>query len=182
MKKKDLYWLFGYPIYQLIGTFRHEASHALVAWLQGAQITEFVFWPTVGEAGFFWGYVRWVGQTDWLVTAAPYIVDLLTFGIFLVICLRLLFPARWIWLNVVILGVVSPLINSFYNYWGSERGQNDVSGLFEILPRSIVHGYFAITMVLYIGGLILLFTMSKRSRADRQRGSLSFDLAFSTVH
>ena len=55
----DLLWLTAYPIYQLVGTFRHEASHALAVLLQGAKSREFVFWPMIQEAqGFKWGYMR----------------------------------------------------------------------------------------------------------------------------
>ncbi len=176
MKKTDLYWVLAYPIYQVIGTFRHEASHALAAWMEGAHITEFVFWPTVQDTGLWWGYVNWEGQTDWFVMAAPYLVDLLTFCIFFILCLRIVFPARWIWLNVVVIGVVSPLVNSFYNYWGRENGQNDVARLFGDLPGGVIHGYFVITLALYLGGLLFLFWQSNQMRAYRRRGKLSFDL------
>ena len=33
LKREDLLWLLAYPLYQIIGTIRHEASHALLAWL-----------------------------------------------------------------------------------------------------------------------------------------------------
>ncbi len=177
MKKTDFYWLFAYPVYQVIGTFRHEASHALVAWLEGARIIEFVFWPTIRGTEFYWGYVLWEGRTDWLVLAAPYLVDLLTFGLFFLVCMRAKFVNRAIWLNLVIVGALSPLINSLYNYWGSVGGRNDIGLLFEQLPSTVVHGYFVTTLALYVAGLVLLFWRSNRSRADRRRGRLSFDLA-----
>jgi hypothetical protein len=33
LKKTDLLWLLAYPIYQIIGTIRHEGSHALAGLL-----------------------------------------------------------------------------------------------------------------------------------------------------
>lgn len=89
MKKTDLLWTLAYPLYQTIGTIRHEGGHALVAWLQGAEIEEFVFIPRIRGDIFYWGYVRWVGNTNWLATAAPYFLDLLTFAIFFLICCKL---------------------------------------------------------------------------------------------
>ena len=63
MKKSDWLWLLAYPLYQILGTIRHEAGHALAAWLQGAEITEFVFLPGMRGEIFYWGYVRWTGET-----------------------------------------------------------------------------------------------------------------------
>ena len=76
-------WILAYPLYQLIGTFRHEASHAVVAVMQGARITEFVIWPAQG----YWGHVNWEGTTTIAATAAPYICDLLTFLVFFPGCM-----------------------------------------------------------------------------------------------
>ncbi|HXZ95421.1 MAG TPA: hypothetical protein VEG28_05905 [Dehalococcoidia bacterium] len=45
MQKNDLVWLLAYPIYQIMGTFRHEGSHALAAMAKRAKVTKFVFWP-----------------------------------------------------------------------------------------------------------------------------------------
>jgi hypothetical protein len=36
LKKADFLWLLAFPLYLLIGTLRHEASHALVGWLAEA--------------------------------------------------------------------------------------------------------------------------------------------------
>ncbi|NIN63998.1 MAG: hypothetical protein GTO63_04630, partial [Anaerolineae bacterium] len=57
LARKDLVWLLATPLYILIGTLRHELSHAIVALLLGAQIERLVFWPTWSETGFRWGYV-----------------------------------------------------------------------------------------------------------------------------
>ncbi len=162
MKITDLVWILAYPAYQLIGTLRHELSHALAAMLEGAKITEFVFLPTQG----YWGYVNWEGPVTSAAIGAPYICDLITFGLFFVLCMSARFERRWVWLNAVVLGMVSPLINSAYNYQGGFRGQNDVGKLLESLPPIYVHTYFWFTMVFYIIGLVLVFKWSRTARAQ----------------
>ena len=163
MKKKDLWWILAYPAYQLLGTIRHEASHALAAWMQGATITEFVFWPT----GHGWGYVNWAGPVTTGAIAAPYVCDLLTFAAGFTVSMVYLFGhKRWIWINVIALGILSPLINTAYNYWGGLRGSNnDVGKLLAAVNSSLVHGYFWLTMAAYVFGLMLVFTRSKMARA-----------------
>jgi hypothetical protein len=168
MRITDLLWLLAYPIYQIVGTFRHEGSHAIAGIFQGATITEFVFWPSLRDQGFYWGYVSYLGDTNWLFLAAPYIVDLLTYMLFFLICMRVRFRRKWLWLNLIILGMISPLVNSLYNYWGSEGSSNDVGRLFEVLPRELVHGYFILTLVLYVMGIWMVF---RRSRSVSLRGS-----------
>jgi hypothetical protein len=162
LKRKDLWWILAYPLYQLIGTLRHEASHALAAVMQGARITEFVIWPTRGR----WGYVNWEGSVTPAVMAAPYICDLLTFLVFFLVCMVIRFDKRrWIWLNGIALGIISPLVNSAYNYWGGLRGPNDVGKLFETMNPAMVHGYFWLTIGVYLAGLFLTFTESRMARA-----------------
>ena len=166
MKITDLLWILAYPVYQLIGTLRHEASHAFVAMLEGARITEFVFWPTEG----YWGYVNWEGPVTSVTTGAPYICDLLTFGLFFVLCMAARFGRRWIWLNAIAVGMISPLVNSAYNYRGGLRGPNDVGKLLESLPPTFVHAYFWITIGLYLVGLFVVFKWSRTARAQTGRG------------
>jgi hypothetical protein len=153
LRKRDLLWLLAYPLYQVIGTLRHELSHALVAWLEGATITEFKFIPTQG----YWGYVRWSGPTDWLTLAAPYFVDLLTFVIFFWLCTSIKFHRHWLWLNAVIIGMLSPLVNTAYNYSGFIRGTNDIGRLLQVLPPFAVHAYMVLTILLYCIGLWWVF-------------------------
>ena len=145
-----------------MGTLRHEASHAIAAILEGYRVTEFVFWPTPG----YWGYVNWEGPITAANIGAPYLCDLLTFGLFFVVCMLILFKRRWVWLNLIALGIISPLINSFYNYRGGLRGPNDVGRLLELLPEGIVHGYFWLTISTYLVGLVIIFSMSRTARAE----------------
>ena len=163
MKKTDLLWTLAYPLYQTIGTIRHEGGHALVAWLQGAEIEEFVFIPRMRGDIFYWGYVRWVGNTNWLATAAPYFLDLLTFAIFFLICCKLPVKRHWLWLNLVILGMISPLANSAYIYINSFSADsvNDIARLLAELPALPTHAYFITTLALYALGLLLVFRRSR---------------------
>jgi hypothetical protein len=157
MRRKDLLWVLAYPIYQVIGTFRHEAGHALAAIAFGGVIEEFVFLPTKG----YWGYVRWEGPDNLFTFGAPYLLDLLTFLIFFTVCMQLTFRRRWVWLNLVIIGVVSPLINSAYNYRQTPGRVNDVTVLLRDGNETMVHIYFTLTLSLYIAGLYILFTRAK---------------------
>jgi len=155
----DLLWLGLYPAYQVIGTFRHEVSHAVVAILQGAGITHFEVLPSFGTTGFeHWGYVSWNGQTTWLAIAAPYFCDLLTFILGFLACWLIAFPRRWMWMNLLVIGLLSPLLNSLYNYAGGILHRtNDVSYLLAHLPPLAVHGYFIVCFILYIAGLVVIF-------------------------
>jgi hypothetical protein len=155
LHRKDLLWILAYPLYQLIGSFRHEASHALAAVLQGATICEFVFWPTWSESGSNWGYVSWSGSTNWVAIAAPYLCDLAAFAVFYLVCTRLRFKRHWVWVNLVAIGLVSPLVNSTYNYVNGLRGRGDVGWLLLALPNPLVHAYFVITLLVYGVGLFL---------------------------
>jgi hypothetical protein len=156
LRRTDLVWLLAYPLYQLIGTFRHEATHAIVALLQGAVIEEFVFWPTWTDSRFRWGFARWSGDVNWVVTAAPYLCNLATFIIFFVVCTRVRFRRHWVWVNLVAMGLISPLVNSAYNYLNGTRGGGDVASLFRTLPTQVVHAYFVFTLAVYLVGLVLV--------------------------
>jgi hypothetical protein len=165
MKKQDLLWILAYPLYQIIGTLRHEAGHALVAMLEGNTITEFVFWPT--SEG--WGYVSWDGPATVANVAAPYILDLLTFLLFFGVCMGVVFKRRWVWINAVAIGIISPLVNSTYNYRGGLRSNNDVGWLLQRISPAVVHGYFWLTIAVYAVGLILVFTVSRMVQTPRER-------------
>jgi hypothetical protein len=156
LHRRDLLWILAYPLYQLTGTFRHEASHALAAVLQGARLEEFVFWPTWSGSSIRWGYVSWSGSTNWVAIAAPYLCDLVIFVLFFVVCTRLRFRRHWVWVNLVITGLVSPLVNSAYNYCNGLRGSGDVGRLLLALPNPGVHVYFAVTLLFYVVGLFLV--------------------------
>ncbi|MGD8822851.1 MAG: hypothetical protein PVG63_07095 [Anaerolineales bacterium] len=169
MKKTDLLWILAYPLYQLVGTLRHEASHALMALSLGGEITQFVFWPSQG----YWGYVAFRGVPSTgpganLIDAAPYLVDALTFLVFFTICMLVRFRWRWLWINLIAIGIVSPLVNSAYNYWvGVRTSHHDVGDLLAQIPPMLVHTYFWVTLMAYLIGLILVFTSSRMARVTR---------------
>jgi hypothetical protein len=171
LRKTDFLWILAYPIYQLIGTLRHEAGHAIMAMVEGAQIQEFVFWPTLHENNqFFWGYVSWNTQdTTWMTTAGPYLVDLITYTIFFWILMIIPIRWRWLWLNLVIIGLLSPLLNSLYHYQGAFSSTNDVALLLQELPVTGVHLYFLTSMIIYTIGLVTVFRISSSAHLyDKQ--------------
>jgi hypothetical protein len=167
LKKTDLLWLLAYPLYQIIGTLRHEGSHALAAVLNGATIRQFVVLPSIVNGRLLWGYVDYTGDGTWLITAAPYLIDLLTFAVCFAWLMRVHFSRHAVWLNVVIVGLISPLINSAYNYNGRVSPGNDVAQLLRVLPADWIQAYFAITLLMYLVGLILIFRFSANARAGR---------------
>jgi hypothetical protein len=154
MKRKDLLWALAYPVYQIIGTIRHEGSHALAAMAEGAKVTKSVFWPNFHLGGLQWRYASWVvGATTWFTIATPYFCDLITVFVALLIILEVRPPRRWLWLNLLIIGVVSPLVNSAYNYSGGLRGSfNDVGVLLRDLNPVAVHLYFVSPWRSTLGG------------------------------
>jgi hypothetical protein len=155
LRKRDLLWLLAYPIYQIVGTARHEGSHALLAVLEGAKIEQFVILPSVVGGHFLWGYVQWSGQTDWVPVAGPYLCDLLTYLVFYFLCTRIPFRGHWVLVNLLILGLVSPLINSTYQYIrGFTEPTSDVAELLTQLPQIVVHSHFVVTLGLYVLGLL----------------------------
>ena len=164
MKLRDLLWVLAYPLYQIIGTFRHEGAHALVAILEGREISKFVFWPSTYNGQFYWGYVVYEGATSLLSSAAPYILDLITFVFFLPLCALFLFKRKWIWINLIAIGLISPFANSLYNYKGRLSSLNDVWKMFQDLPDMLVHGYFLITLLIYLIGIIIAFGFSRTAR------------------
>jgi hypothetical protein len=69
-QKSDMLWLLAYPLYQVIGTVRHEGSHALVALVEGAKIEQFVVLPSIVGANFcgatYPGLGQQIGFLRWL--------------------------------------------------------------------------------------------------------------------
>jgi hypothetical protein len=161
VRKKDFLWALASPVYEIIGMIRHEGSHALAAMAEGARITKFVFWPNFDLGKFSWGYVRWHGPVTWFSTAAPYFCDLLTFFIALLLILEVKPRRRWLWLNILIIGMLSPFLNSAYNYFRGLSAPNDVGGLLSSLDPLAVHLYFALTLLFYAWGLYYCYFRKK---------------------
>ena len=101
--------------------------------------------------------------------AAPYFCDLLTFGAALLVCFFVERIPRWVWLNIVVIGIVGPLANSIYNYQGGFwRSGADVARLFVALPHLWVHLYFAVTITAYLLGLLAVLKYSRRAATCRK--------------
>ncbi|MFC1702990.1 hypothetical protein ACFLZO_00820 [Patescibacteria group bacterium] len=160
--RHDLIWVLAFPVYQIIGTIRHEASHALVVLAEGGTVLKFVFWPTWHER-FYWGYVQWSGSASWLVSAAPYLIDLLTFAVFYLICTKVAMRRHWVWVNVYMIGLISPLVNSGYRYISNFFRTGDLTSVMTSVPPRIVHAYFILTLFAY--GTALLWIQYRKDRA-----------------
>ncbi len=173
VRRKDLLWLLAYPAYQVIGTARHEASHALAAWLEGARVVEMTVLPRLDDRrGVRWGSVWIEGHTTNFTSAAPYLVDLLTYAVFFAACMRLRGP-RWLWLNLAILGVLSPAVDTAYAYANAAlRDIGDVAYLLRQGPRWPVHACFLTAIAAYVAGLTALFRSSRFARAAERRPTL----------
>jgi len=162
--KRDLLWLLAYPVYQIIGTISHEGSHALAAMAEGAEVKKFVFWPSFDLGKFTWGYVDWEGSMTWFAHAAPYFCNLITFFVALLIIREAKPRRRWLWLNILIIGMLSPLVNSAYNYFGGVAGSpNDIGWLLQTLDPIAVHLYFVLTLLFYAWGVYYCYFRKKTS-------------------
>ncbi len=167
IRKIDFLWLLAAPAYLLATTLRHEGSHALAALLEGCEVVDFVILPS-WQGGFTFGYAALAGNPGWPVLAAPYFCDLLTFGAAFLVCLFVERIPRWVWLNIVVIGIVGPLVDSVYNYQGGFwRSGTDVARLFVALPDLGVHLYFTVTMAGYLVGLLAVLKYSRRTGAGR---------------
>lgn len=152
-RRRDLVWMLAFPVYQIIGTIRHEASHALVVLAEHGTVLKFVFWPTWHER-FYWGYVQWTGSVSWLVSAAPYLADLLTFAVFSLICTRVPMRRHWVWVNLYIIGLLSPFVNSGYRYISNFFRTGDLTSVMASVPSLIIHAYFILTLFAYGATLV----------------------------
>ena len=48
-----------YPIYQILGTLRHELAHAIAARMSGVKLLEFKIMPHFYNDTFYWGRVQY---------------------------------------------------------------------------------------------------------------------------
>ena len=155
--RASLWWLLALPFYQLLGTLRHEGSHAVAAIAAGGRVHTLAFWPTyTAGGGWRWGYVQWTGAGGWPIVAAPYLCDLATYALAFVLWQAWPKAPRWVQLNLLIIGLVSPLVDTLYNYAGALWGRNDVAYLLHTLPPVGIHAGFLGAIMLYLVGLWLI--------------------------
>lgn len=165
MRAKHLAWLLAYPVYQVIGTARHELSHAAAAILQGAHVTQVQFFPShLAGKGWYWGYIRFTGGTNgWAVPAAPYLGDLITFGLTAWIFLRFPGMPDWAKANLFILGILSPWLDLAYNYQKVfTLGNGDVVDLMCALAPISVNAVFIFALVSLGAWAVVIFRTRKR--------------------
>jgi hypothetical protein len=159
MKALHAGWALLYPLYQIIGTARHELSHAVTGVLQGGTLLDIRLLPMHDPVrGWFWGYARFAGPTHWTVAAAPYATAIALFALGAWICSRFRGMPAWMWMNCFILGVLSPCFDIAYNlakvYF---RGNGDVYELMRALGPIRVQAIFLgalIAMGVGIGAMI----------------------------
>ncbi len=119
-----LHCLLLYPVYQVLGTLRHELSHALAAVFQGVGVREIRIFPSRIDGKWYWGFVRYgTGSpvSRW-VHAAPYLVNaaFVAWGFSLIPYLT-----GHEWLAAVILCWASPALDTLYNlckWWFYDTG------------------------------------------------------------
>lgn len=114
-----------YVVYQLLGTIRHELSHAVAGKIQGLPIEKIQIFPSVVNGRFYWGYVLW-GETDlkpaMQVYLAPYYLDLIwPFGAHLILQFVSFDGLSEFWtfhlrLAAVMFFLVSAVIDILYNF------------------------------------------------------------------
>lgn len=129
--------VLAYPAYQVLGTIRHEACHAIVAKLHGAEITKFRWYPERVEGVFFWGYVRWLwpdAEREELLFAfrAPYLVNIILIVIGAMMFAFVEIPNDHWWMVTLILLVISPAVDTLYNMVKGWRGYGDFSRIKEL--------------------------------------------------
>jgi hypothetical protein len=127
-------------------TARHEASHALVAHLEGSKIEELRLLPGIhDELGFYFGYVKHSGNTTWLSECAPFFSDLIIVLLTTIILMKITFKKYY--REVLFFGFVSPIVDLIYNYQGGLwRSGTDVSDMLTLLPDWAVHSSFILTI------------------------------------
>jgi ABC-type nitrate/sulfonate/bicarbonate transport system permease component len=71
---------------------------------------------------------------------------------------------HWLWINLVIVGLISPVVNSFANWIAGVflSDDADVARLLDESPDVLIHGYFLVTVAAYaLGTLMVMFRVPK---------------------
>ena len=120
-----------------------------MAFALGGRIIDFSVLPSSGRMG----NVDVVGGSpEWLWVAAPYLCDVLTFVIGYIWASKIQPARRWLFINIVVVLLLSPLVNSAYNYRGIGAA-NDVGYLAAKLGPKPVHIFFISALILYAAGI-----------------------------
>ena len=157
MKRSDAIWLLMLPVYMALDTLRHEASHALAGWLFGGNVLEIHFLPNRNLGHFSFGYTVLTVELNWLILGAPFIVDMIVFAMAFWLCLHYQQMPRWLWVNVVILGMFLPALDTYQAWWGSQERMNDAAHLLKMTSPWLVHGCFLLALRLYAIGILIVW-------------------------
>lgn len=116
----DVLWhVLAYPIYQILGTLRHELCHAAAAKAFGATITELSVLPCRRDGQWYWGYTRWVGDLTGdqrsAVRRAPYAIDVLLIAVWFILFYPNEFESFHLFAFTAVMLLVSPVADIVYN-------------------------------------------------------------------
>lgn len=124
-----------YPVYQLLGTIRHELAHAVAAWAVGVRVTSVKVLPHRVDGRWLWGRTTYhpedLSKLKPVVPMAPYYVDLYMISVWGVLYFTgvmdlIVSPRVWLFFSIVLL--VSSVVNLLYVLWKFYTGRpNDLS-------------------------------------------------------
>jgi hypothetical protein len=117
-----------YPIYQILGTIRHELAHVIAARLSGVGILEWKVIPHFYNDQFYWGRVQYdpatLHRTNIHISLAPYYVCALYAIAFVVLRMTGVLDQienQHLKAFIGIAMVVSPAFDFFYNLYKYAR-------------------------------------------------------------
>lgn len=108
------------PVYQIIGTAKHELAHALFAALNGLKVTTIRVVPSIRDGTWYWGYTGWEGEPEsesfmQHVYMAPYYVDALLLVCGVIVNCMVQWESFHGMTTAVILLVLVPFVDVAYN-------------------------------------------------------------------
>jgi len=125
-----LFHLLAYPIYQILGTIRHELAHVIAYWLSGYGVKELRVFPFRDTNGtFYWGRVlpesRMGATHNVHMHLAPYYVNTVLCGAWAIFAMIIWERTNQlsgineqeynVLLAITILTFVSPIVDTGYN-------------------------------------------------------------------
>lgn len=149
---KILPWLLGLPVFIFINEARRAAATLCMIVFTGARVQSFSWLPTFDSGGWLgFDHLTWQGGVQWLILAAPYLADLLTFTAFFILLMSVPLKRRILYQLVTIFGMLMPILNSGFDYFGAIFQVSGVDKLLSLLPYAeIVHLYFVASVAFYV--------------------------------